>query len=190
MDKEFVRLRARARELRDRGIAQVREEYAKTLSQIAALERELVDGPTDHRMTISDCVETVMPRDQPFTVPEVVAALEGRYPTRFWRKPSVAWCIVRFGQRGLVRRLKRHTNTEPTIYVRAGVKLPPKPFEGMSLAQAIASILTKPMNETEIAVRLREDGFSTVQANGTFRAHILAELRKRFRKVGGRWERR
>jgi hypothetical protein len=188
MNNEFVQLRAKAREKRDRAIAMAADDYTATLSQIATLERQLLYGWSVRRASIRDCVEAVMPRDQPFTLPEIIAALEGRYPARIWRRHSVGYWITKHVNSGLVRRLMRHKNSESTVYVRASSNVPIAPFEDVTLSQAIRSILTKPLNETEITVRLREQEFPTEQTNGTFRACVLAELRKGFRRdKSGKW---
>src|SRR5687767_11413414 len=85
MATEFNTLRLRAREKRDRLMAEVRAEYESTLVQIARLEQDLL-GTRNHKYKkISAAIEAVIPSDRPFTTRDIMAALEALDPGRVWR---------------------------------------------------------------------------------------------------------
>jgi hypothetical protein len=190
MDKDFAALRARAKANRNKVMDQARAQYAATLVQIATLEQALRDGRATRRRSITASIQSVIPREKPFSVNEIVARLEALDSKRVWGWKSVSNHLNLLVRRRILRRLEHHHGSEPSRYARAKSNIPERPFEGVSLPKAIRIVLTKPMNETEIAIRLREEGFPTTQSNRALVGHILAELRKGFREdKNGRWSR-
>ncbi len=120
-----------------------------------------------------------------------MTGLEALDPARVWRKRSIDNHLSRLRERGLVRRVKRSSGTEPAVYVRVGVEVDPLPFEDMTLVDVIASVLeTRPMNPTEMVVAMLEAGYKTSMEKIAFRDAISVELKRdknRFRRDNGRW---
>jgi len=143
--KEFIALRAKAREKRDRLINEARRDYEETLTRIAALEQDLLGKDVSSHRKISVCIERVIPTDREFTTVDVVSALEALDPGRVWRKRSIDSHISRMRERGLLRRVRKARNgsnaCEPAVYVRRGVEVGPRPFQDMTLQAVIKSML-------------------------------------------------
>lgn len=193
--KEFVALRAKAREKRDLAIARARTEYEETLTRIAALEQDLLGKEVSSHRQISECVERVIPTDREFTTVDVMTALEALDPGRVWRKRSVDSHISRMRERGLIRRLRKartgaHAN-EPAVYVRAGVPVAERPFQGQTLRDVLkATLADGPMTQLELTVTLLERGYDTTMTPRAFRAAVGGQLRNNpadFVKVDGKW---
>jgi hypothetical protein len=187
---EFSALRARARDKRDRSIADARKEYEETLTAIAALEHGLT-GRKRSLGKISACIESVMPRSEPFTSTEIIASLEALDSSRVWHKWTVDNHITKLRAKGIVRRLRRHKGNERALYVRVGAEVDRLPFEDMTLPEVIRAVLTEPMNQTELAVPILERGYRTTMANRTFRNVVGEVLRTKGsgfkRDAAGRW---
>ncbi len=107
---EFIALRARARDKRDKAIAQAREEYEAALVQIATLEQDLLGKLPSKHKPMSACIESVIPNDRPFTTLDVLTSLEALDPRRVWRKRSIDNHFSRLRDKGLIRRIKRATS--------------------------------------------------------------------------------
>jgi hypothetical protein len=185
---EFIALRARARDKRDKLIAEARKDYEATLVTIASLEQDLLGRESSRHKRISASVESAIPRDRPFTTVDIMTSLEAIDPGRVWRKRSVDSHIARLRERGLVRRMRRAKSTEPAQYVRCGVEVERLPFEGMTLAEVIRAVLTKPMTQTELVVRMVEAGYDSTMTKPALRNAVGVELRKGgFGNEGGKW---
>ena len=78
----FSALRPKAREVRNSTIAQAREDYDLALRRIAELEASLSREAKAKGKSIWRCVESVMPHDRPFEIPDIIASLEAIYPQR------------------------------------------------------------------------------------------------------------
>jgi hypothetical protein len=188
MGIEFVALRARARDKRDKAIAYARREYEATLVTIAALEQDLLGKESSRHRMISASVESVIPNDRPFTSAEIMASLEALDPGRAWRKRSADNHIARLRERGLVRRLSKAKGPDPAVYVRVGVDVPKLPFEDMRLVEVMRAVLTRPMRQTELALALLEAGYQTAMEPRAFRTAVGVELRRGgFANHGGKW---
>jgi len=185
---EFIALRARARDKRDKAIAHARQEYEATLVQIASLEQDLLGRESSRHKKVSACIESVLPLDQPFTTVDILASLEAIDPGRVWRRRAVDHHIFRLRERGLVRRMQKSKGTEPAVYVRVGAEVPQLPFEDMTLPEVIRAVLTQPMSATELTVRMLEAGYQTAMTKAGLRTAVGVVLRKGgFVKEGGRW---
>jgi hypothetical protein len=188
MSNEFVALRARAREKRDKAIDHARKEYEATLVQIAAIEQDLLGKESSRHKMISTCVDRVIPRGGPFTVTDVMAGLEAMDPGRAWRRRSVDNYISRLRQRGIVRRLSKAHGIEGAQYVLAGLEVEERPFRDMPLRDVIKVVLTKPMTGTELTMAILAAGYHSTQSRHGLRQHVLVELRKGgFTKSGEKW---
>ena len=180
----------RAREKRDRAIADARSEYEQTLTAIAALEHGLT-GRRRAPRRISACIESVIPRTEPFTSTEILAALEALDSSRVWHKWTVDNHITKLRAKGIIRRISRHKGHQRALYVRADANVPAMPFENMTLPEVIRAILTEPMTQTELVVRMREAGFDSTMDNRVLRNVVGEELRTPgnwFQRVdGGKW---
>jgi hypothetical protein len=88
-NNQFSELRARARDPRDKALAQVRAEYEETLSQIAELEQRLAGKPSPDKQKLSAAVESVIPRVEQFCTADLLRSLETLDPGRVWPKSSV-----------------------------------------------------------------------------------------------------
>ena len=104
-------------------------------------------------------VQAAIPADEPFTVADIIARLEGLQPGRIMRHKTVTNYITGMAKRGLLRRLDRHRGHAPSLYVVAGANVPVRPFEGMTLTAVMREVLTKPMNQTELTVCVLEAGY-------------------------------
>jgi hypothetical protein len=189
---EFSALRARARDKRDKSIADARQEYEETLIAIAALEHGLT-GRSRRPQRISACIESVIPRAEPFTSTEIIAALEALDSSRVWHKWTVDNHITKLRAKGIIRRISRHKGHQRALYVRADAKMPALPFEDMTLPEVIRAVLTEPMTQTELAVKILEDGYHTTMTKWCFRRVVGDALRVeggRFKRDGsGKWAR-
>ena len=186
--KEFIALRARARDKRDKAIAHAKTEYESTLVQIAALEQDLLGRESSRHKKISACVESVIPNDRPFTTVDILAGLEAIDPGRVWRKRSIDNHLSRLRDRGLVRRMRKSKGLEPALYVRVGADVAKLPFEDMTLPEVIRAVLTQPMTQTELVVRMLEAGYETTMSKPMLRNAVGVELRKDgFGCEGGKW---
>jgi hypothetical protein len=207
---EFNALRSRAKDKRDKAIAYARQEYEATLVTIAGLEQDLLGKESSRYRLISACVESVIPRDRPFSTTDIMTSLEGLDPGRTWRKRSVdnhiarlrergpdhqlrsrphhGNHIARLRERGLVRRMQKAKGTEPAIYARVGALVPALPFEDMRLVEVMRAVLTRPMTQTELAVALLEAGYQTAMEPRALRTAVGVELRRGgFANQGGKW---
>lgn len=137
---------------------------------------------------ISSCIESVIPRDRPFSTLDVLASLEALDPGRVWRKRSIDNHISRLRERGLIHRLRRATTHEPALYARDGVKASVAPTGDMKLKDVIRAVLLRPMTTTEVAVSVMEAGYHSTMAKTALRNHITRELRHGgFKRDGAKW---
>jgi hypothetical protein len=183
-------LRLKARERRDRALATAQGEYEAILAQIAALEYDLCGGRPSRREPLSASVQAAIPPDEPFTIADIVARLEGLEPGRVVRRKSVCNYIASLTERGFLRRLDRHRGHAPSLYVVAGANVPVRPFEGMTLAAVMREVLVKPMNQTELVVCILEGGYHTTASKKALRKQVgeaLAMPESGFRREGGKW---
>lgn len=187
---EFTTLRERARRKRDDVIEKARQDYEKTLANIAKLEQQLTGVRDPRGRTISSCIESVIPSDREFTTVDVMTALEALDPRRAWRKRAVDNHINYLRSRGLVKRLVRSRKGEPAKYIRGDIPTEKKPFENMTLLEVVTQVLgNRSMTATELTVAILEAGYETAMCNKTFRDAIGTVMRKdgRFMKEGDKW---
>jgi|GEM_PF-3186098 len=186
---QFAALRAQARDRRDKEIRHARAEYEVSLSQIAELEQRLLGKIDPRRLATSAAIERVIPRDEPFTSMDVIAALETLDPSRVWPLATIRRHITFMRNRGLVRRVKRHKVDEPATYVRSeGIS--EMETEEKDLRQLILETVTRPMRTAEVCAALLEAGYQTKQIPGHFRTTVIRRLKQAgFRERGGKWGR-
>jgi hypothetical protein len=188
MSNEFNALRSRARERRDKAIAEARREYSAQLVKIAELEQDLLGAAQTRHRSISSAIESVIPREAPFTTVDLMAALEALDPRRSWRKRSLDNHLSRLRERGLIKRLKRATVHEPAVYAREDAPVKAAPLDDLTLLQVIGRVLTRPMTVTEVAVAVLEAGYQTRMSKSNLRVHVGKTLsRGGFKCEGGRW---
>lgn len=188
--REFIALRAKARERMDLAVAAAKREYEATLLAIANLEQDLVGRESSRHKMISTSINNVLPRDRTFTVVDIVTSLEAVDPTRHWRKRSVDCHISRLREMGILRRIKKSQGREPAVYAVADLDVPRLPFEGLTLGQSVAKVLVRPMSAIEVTVALIEQGHHTTMKKPYLRNAVEQELRHgAFKRVGGKWER-
>lgn len=187
-DADFNALRARARAKRDKGIAILRDEYERMLAQIAALEQDLLGARPSSYKKISAAVESVIPRDRPFNIQDIMASLEAIDPTRAWRKRSVDWIIVSLRKKGILQRIKRASIHEGAVYIRAEAAPPKAAVHDMTLLEAIGKVLTKPMTSSEICVAVVESGYKSTMARNNLRNHAVRLLGLNgYKQADGKW---
>jgi hypothetical protein len=191
MSNEFTALRELARERRDREISAIREQYEQTLLQIATLEQDLLGKQSSKHKTISSCIESVIPREEPFSTVSVLAGLEALDPGRVWRKRSIDHHFTRLRERNIIKRIRRATIHEPALYVRVGASVaPPTPLADATLADVIRMVLTRPMTTTEVMVAVVEAGYRSSMPKTQLRSHVGRELRAGpWQRDGGKWTR-
>lgn len=190
MDKpnsHFAALRTKAREQRDKALAHIRAEYQTNLLQIAELEQRLLGKIDPRRVKTSAAIERVIPRDEAFTVADVMAALESLDAGRVWPKASVHRHITKLREIGLVRRVKRAKVNEPAVYARTDGPVKVE-AEDRNLRQVILETVTRPMRIAEVVAAVLEAGHKTNMVPAHLRTHILRVLRQTgFRERGGKW---
>ncbi len=168
-------------------LATVDSKAKETLSRWIA--HETAHTTREHKL--STCIHRVMPADGPFTVLDLVAALEGLDPTRIWPKRSVERYVSRLRERRVVRRMCRAKGLAPALYVREGVEVPPLPFEDKTLAEVATEVLAaRTMSQTELVVAMLEAGYQTSMTRRRLRDAVGVVLRgdrKRFAKRGRQW---
>lgn len=183
----FAALRIQARAQRDKAIAHIREEYEANLRQISELEQRLLGKLGPKRVKVSAAIESVIPREEPFSVTTIMAALESLDPSRVWPLATVRRYITELRTMGLVRRVRKHAVNEPAVYARVGA---PVTFDGeaMSLRQLILEVVTRPMRIAEVCVAVVEAGHKTRMRPGHLRTTVISQLRKLgFRERDGKW---
>lgn len=188
--KEFTTLRTRAREKRDKAIDRIRADYSETLVQISKLEHALLGRVISSTKKVSACIEYVIPTDRTFNTTDVMTSLEALDPGRVWKKASVNGHISVLREKGIVRRVKKSRNNSPAVYARIGVKVDPVPFEGQTLTQVVATVLSeRKLNQTELVVAILEAGYETAMLPQTLRNAVGLILRKSglFRTDAGKW---
>jgi hypothetical protein len=188
MSTEFVALRARARDKRDKAIAEIRRDYEAALVQIAALEQDLLGKVSSRHKKISSAIESVIPSDRTFTTLDILTALEALDPRRVWRKRSIDYVLTALRRKGLIRRLKRATIHERASYVRAGAPAAEPPLADMTLFQVIGQVLTRPMTTTEVVVAALEAGYQTTMEKRNLRVHVNKLLARGFKLESGKWQ--
>jgi DNA-binding transcriptional ArsR family regulator len=187
---EFTKLRAMAREKRDRAIKHAHSEYEATILQIAKIEQDLLGKESSRHRKISASIERCIPRDATFTVNSILKALEALDPGRVWRRRSVEHHITRLREKGIVRRIRRSKNNDGAIYALADAKIAeePVPFGSLTLPEAARQTLTKPMTTVEIALALLEAGYETSMDRIALRTAVSVALRKgKFKEEDGKW---
>jgi hypothetical protein len=184
---EFNALRTKARERRDKIVADATREYFETLTKIATLEQDLIGRRSSSYMTVGQCVLKVLPTDRTFTTADIRALLLGLDALRDWGTRSINDAVTKLYNRGKIRRLRRSRPGEPAVYAAEGVELPAQP--SMTLQEAIATALeSRPLNETELCVALLEQGYDSGMNKVALRRVIAAELRAGpFERVGRKW---
>jgi hypothetical protein len=187
IENEFNALRARARDRRDKAIAAARSEYEAVLVQIATLEQDLFGKLGSRYRSISQAIQSVIPKDTPFNTADLMAALEALDPGRAWRKRSVDWTLVTLRRKGIVKRIKRATIHEPAVYLM-GEAPQVVPLGDMTLIQCIGNVLAGPMNTTEVCVAAVEAGYRTSMSQQNLRNHVHRLLKKNgYKQDGGKW---
>lgn len=133
----------------------------------------------------------MIPSDRPFTVQDVVCALEALDERRVWRRRSVDNHISRLRDRGLIRRISRHKGMEGSVYVRAEAAVEPEPFDDKTMLEVAAEVLGGGrMTQTELAVAMLEAGYRTTMKPTALRAALGVAMRhspERFVMRGGKW---
>jgi len=188
----FKRLRKQAKDKRDRTIRQARARYSDALDRIAERERESNEGAPPSCEPLAACVNRVLPLDRPFTILDIMAALQDLDPRRVLRKQSVSNHICMLRRRGIIRRMKKAQGRQPAIYLRMGVDYEPLPFEGMTLREVVHQVLLSnpPVRQTDLVAAMLEAGYQTVMPPVTLR-HAVGEVlrgdKERFRQDDGKW---
>ncbi len=190
----FKQLRQRAAERRDRAYKLAKDEYELALARIAELEQLLIGTHVPGRMTTAKAIESVIPDDRPFTTADVMAGLTALNPDRDWRPRAIDNQLHLLRKKGKIRRLRAAGNKRRALFIRTDVNLPPLPFENMALVDVIGEVLAKsdqPLTQTEIVVRILEQGYETDQPPNRFRNAVGTVMRGEaavFSKgTNGRW---
>lgn len=191
MSNEFNALRARAKARRDKAVTAIQEEYQAALVQIAKLEQDLLGRQSRtalSRRPISACIDSILPKDRPFTTVDVMTALEALDSSRYWRKRSADFHIGKLRRIGVIRRLRRATIHEPALYVVAdSPATPPAATADKTLAEVIRGVLTRPMSLTEVVLAVTDAGYRSSMSRGNLRQHVHRELKARFKFDGTKW---
>lgn len=184
---EFVALRARAKARRDQIIKDANHEYESNLVEIATIERNLLGKRPEKNQNVSSCINQVLPKDEPFTVNDIMRRLESLDSGRYWRLRTVNAHISALRERGIVKRLSRPGGAAPACYACSGYDFDVSPIANMSLCDVIRSVLTNPMTTLEVAVAVREAGYKTTMTDKRFLKHVVRELGREFEQAGGKW---
>ncbi len=187
---EFYLLRIRAQKLRDQRIAIAKQEFEQTLIAIARLEQDLVGNKGSRHTKAIDAMKAVMPTDREFTIQDLKASLEARYSNRIWHRKTIITYVSKLCRMKQVRRTKRAKNDSAALYVRAGVEVPERKFGNMTMLQALEELLTEPLNQTELAIRLMESDFETGMRKDLLRKAVgrLLRTNPQFRRdKAGKW---
>lgn len=184
---EFVALRARAKARRDRLVKEADEEYQANLVEIATIERNLLGKRPAKSQNVSTCINQVLPKDETFTVNDIMRRLESLDSGRYWRLRTVNSHISILRERGIVKRLSRPGGAAPARYACSGYDFDVSPIANMSLCDVIRSVLVRPMTTVEVAVAVREAGYRTTMTDKRFLRHVVKELGRQFGQAGGKW---
>jgi hypothetical protein len=188
----FDQLRRQAKDLRDKMIAEAREQYEGSLRRIAELERDL-SGEVKHTLkSVAASIEAAMPRDKPFNTADLKASLEAINPRRVWGYRVINHRVGYLVARGTLRRLRQSNGKSRAVYVRAGVRVDLKPLELVPLVDHIEAALRElgPMELTPLAVAILERGYKSKSSVSVFRntiCRLLRAYRERFAKTGDKW---
>lgn len=185
--QEFNALRAKARERRDKAIADAQREYDRNLADIANVEQNLLGKISTRAKELSPSVSAAMPADRAFTVQDVLANLEAMAPGRAWKKRSLDCHMSRLVKFGILRRVRRASANERAVYCRSDLPIPttnPK-----TLSEVVREVLTRPMRMGEIVVAVTEAGYQTTMTPRGFRGNLSQVLRKMgYRRDGDKWK--
>jgi hypothetical protein len=186
---EFTALRARAKERRDQAIRVARLSYEAAMSAIAELENRLLDRGKPKVKRVCDALREVMPTDKPFTIQELMEALQVLDPSRIWKHTAVSNILTAWRKRGVIYRVRKPKLGGCAIYAAKGVKAPAPKLGDASLVEVMQAVATKPMTPTEIMVAVLEAGYETSMARKTLQSHIGKILRRgRFENCeNGKW---
>lgn len=160
-------LRQRAADKRDQAIKAARDEHkraSRLIDQIAATiapEPPVVRhrGPNRPKPII-ELIEAVIPRDKPFTVADIMAALKAAEPERDFHVATVRSFIPRLMERGVFRKVCRGLGGH-VYYAAPECETTYGPLEALNIVDAARLILEEsgPLTSAEIVVTLKERGY-------------------------------
>src|SRR5688572_13370969 len=108
----FQQLRQRAADKRDYSISVARRIYTQDIAAIDTLERALPARtnlePVDELPPIPNTmslIESLIPKDKPFTVSDMIGWLSSAQPGQKFHEPTVRTYVSRLSSRGVIKRL-------------------------------------------------------------------------------------
>ena len=165
MDREtFAELRQIAARKRDSVITEARDDYKRSITEIARLEQHLIgeiraERPKRHnKRKLQDLIVAILPGDCSFTINDVCGFIEGADPDRTFNKQTVRMVLHRLHKEGTITRLSDASGSRRVIYAVPGFIAPADPSLG-DWAKRILGESGKPMKAVEIMVAMTEAGY-------------------------------
>lgn len=186
-------LRQRAADKRDAAVKAARDEFKRTARLIDQLAESVGPDPAPVRRRgpnrpkpIIELIEAVIPRDKPFTVADLMAALKAAEPGRAIHVATVRSFIPRLTERGVFRKVCRGLGGH-VYYAAPECQTNYGPLEAMNIVDAARYILEErgPLTSAEIIVTLKERGY---RPDDDPRG-LLRTLRYAFKRNRGRFQR-
>lgn len=133
-------------------------------------------------------IDSLIPRETTFTYLDIKTGPEALDPGRIWKERTIHAHLSKLREKGMIRRLKRATQSSFTIYVRAEVLVKLNPLDDMTLAEVVAQVLTKPMTTAEVMVAAIEFGYRSTMPPRRLQKYVGVVLRRgEFRRDGEKW---
>ena len=177
-------LRQRAADKRDRAIKAARADFRNAVRLLDQLAQSVGPEPPPARRRngprpIMELMESVIPRDKPFTLGELVAALQAAEPDRAFHVPSVRTLMPDLVKAGAIRKVRRAAGGH-VYWAHPECRVDDGPIAALSIADATALVLDEcgPLTAAEIVVNLKERGYRTDADPRT----LLTTLRYAFKR--------
>ena len=185
-------LRQRAADRRDKAIKAARDEFKKAIRLLDELEGLVDPEPEPVRRKagprpIIDLIQESMPRDKPFTLPELVECLKHAEPGREFHVPSVRTLLPDLVKIGAMRKVRRAAGGH-VYWAHPDCQTADSPIAAMSIADATEHVLAaagRPLNNAEIVVALKEAGYKPEADPRS----LMLTLRSSFKRNKGRFKR-
>jgi hypothetical protein len=194
-------LRDRARSKRQAAIRKAQAECRAALRKINELERKVGNGgpaPDEGNRAKSARIlalaQSLIPKDQEFTLADMTAWLREAEPTRRFPIPTIRATFRRLADMGLIRPTSRGYAAEVSWMACNGQGKQDVPFAALSLPDAAERVLRDagPMREVELALAIQHRGCRSRDPQRRVTKSLAIALRRNNERFtcanDGRWK--
>lgn len=159
--KAFDELRALAKRIRDNSIESARDEYERTMQDIAALELRLappakIERPaTPRSLTLVNLIVSCVPRDREFDVNAMYGWIREADPKRRPSKDVVRKNIHRLLRQGVLKQTQRATGKRRALFAAASLEVRHEP----STREWVERFTGQTQDPVEIMTQMLEAGW-------------------------------